>query len=477
MKNKTPGILIIILIICALVVLYLRTSQQSKERAKKEKVKYVEPIVEMDLVGDTGLDQNLEMLDPGGEIQPWPGQELAAIETEEQTRRLEQIKELREEAHRKAKAGHLSAAIELLDQALKLDQDNQLLKRDLSNLFVTMGLKQYHKKDYEKARGFFKEALYYWPENQQALRCVAYTYYKQRDWDQAEQWFISYIEEGGDRPDAYSSLGIICYQTNRLEDALYYLRISLSLDPEQPHLVKLADRIRREKDVEADFYQAETHHFLIKYEGRKLPEVSRVVEVVCEEAYIIVGRKLGLYPEDQVTVILYTDEQFQDVTRSPSWAGAVFDGKIRIPAKGVKQRTEVLERIIFHEYTHAVVHEVTGGRAPVWLHEGLAQMNEGRALDHKQLARGLMAHGGPMPLRYLEGSFMEMPAAHARLAYLESLLAIKYLDSEVGPFALRELLRHLSEGNGIAKAISELTYRDYDTFDKNFRKWAKQMAD
>jgi tetratricopeptide (TPR) repeat protein len=390
--------------------------------------------------------------------------------------RHEQIESLRSEAAFKARSKDYSEAIEILEKAIEIDGKNELLKREMSQLYAAMGWSSYVNNDLRRARGFFEEALYYWPENENAVRGVAYTYFRENDRERAEEWLNFYIELGGDRPEVFSLMGRILYESDRTEDALSYLEKSLAASPEQPKIVELVRKIRRELQVEAGFYQSETSHFVIRYEGREVPGVSRVVMVICEEAYLMAGRKLGYYPDGPIPVILYTDEQFQDVTRSPAWAGAIFDGKIRIPAKGLRQRTEALERIIFHEYTHAVVHYVTQGRAPIWLHEGLAMSSEETPIDPVSGASKIIAGHGPAPLKSLEGSFMSMPLPKAELAYIESKLAVDYLYNDYGPFAVRELLRLLSEGENIGPAITELTAREYETFDREFQMWVRGLA-
>jgi len=383
---------------------------------------------------------------------------------------------IRNKAVRLAKSGRVMEALQEMDRARKLDPDNQLITRDMSHLSAALGWNSFKDRNYNKALGFFSESVYYWPENQEAHRGMAYSHYMSGDRAEAEKWLLSYIEEGGDRPDSYTLLGNIYYEWNRLEDARYFYEMSLAIDPEQPGMVSTIEKIDRELRVEAGYKKSETRHFLIKYEGDSLPAAARVVEVILEEAYIVVGRNLGVYPERPITVILYTDRAFQDVTRSPTWAGAIFDGKIRIPAKGLEQRTQVLERIVFHEYTHAVVHEVSKGTAPIWLHEGLAQYNEGLGLKVRESALKVVSAGGPVPLSSLEGSFMSMPKGQAELAYLESRLAVAYLEDMHGPFALREILDLLGRDYLPKNVIEEVTGLDYSTFELDFQYWVKDQA-
>jgi hypothetical protein len=65
-------------------------------------------------------------------------------------------------------------------------------------------------------------------------------------------------------------------------------------------------------------------------------------------------------------------------------------------------------------------------RANTWLHEGLAQLLEpDSALSYRQFLTGFVDKYGLVPLQKLEASFSDLNARQARVAYLESLLAVE----------------------------------------------------
>ena len=48
-----------------------------------------------------------------------------------------------------------------------------------------------------------------------------------------------------------------------------------------------------------------------------------------------IERELNYSPPESIGVILYTQQGFADITRAPGWAGAINDGRIRVPTQGL----------------------------------------------------------------------------------------------------------------------------------------------
>jgi len=98
-----------------------------------------------------------------------------------------------------------------------------------------------------------------------------------------------------------------------------------------------------------------------------------------------------------------------DITEAPSWAGAVNDGKLRIPVGGLSSITPQVERVLKHELTHSFVASIAAGRCPTWLNEGLAQVMEGRdSSETGQELAPLFRQRKEIPLSMLEGSFIRL---------------------------------------------------------------------
>ena len=113
-----------------------------------------------------------------------------------------------------------------------------------------------------------------------------------------------------------------------------------------------------------------------------------------DRAYWRIGLLLGgTYPNEPVPVVLYTGEQFRDITRSPSWAAGAYDGIIRVPMRGALDNPTELDRVLSHEFAHALIRNLAPRGVPTWLNEGLATALETGDLEwaEKQVRRAAEA--------------------------------------------------------------------------------------
>jgi len=229
---------------------------------------------------------------------------------------------------------------------------------------------------------------------------------------------------------------------------------------------------KRAEDVKAEegMYSKEGSHFTVKFDGGENGVDGHVIAILLEEAYMKVGADLNFYPTDRIEAVLYTKDQFRDVTRSPAWAGALYDGRIKAPAGGIMEKSSLLEKVLFHEYTHALVHRLSHGRAPTWLNEGLAQYEEGQDDSfHAESLREFARKGRKdFSLRSLEGSFMGLTSAEAQSAYILSLSATRYIVREFGVSAVKRILEALASGQDMNSAIRSSIYISYDDLDRSW---------
>jgi tetratricopeptide (TPR) repeat protein len=259
-------------------------------------------------------------------------------------------------------------------------------------------------------------------------------------------------------------LGEILYREADLRGAIAVYEQALTSAPSDPQLNAKLEAWRREAAVHDNFSQRIASHFTIMFEGPPdQPVASRVAEML-ETAYWRIGGALGAYPRDVVPVILYSKEQFRDVTQSPGWAGGLFDGRIRVPVGGKIDERE-LERVLSHELTHAIVYGLATRGVPQWLNEGLAVLFERGAVA---IDRTPLADAPLIPLSRLERSFQGLSSTDARLAYLESALATQKVMDLGGPTAVYNLLTNIGSGMRFDAAFERALLVPYAEFLKTW---------
>ena len=333
------------------------------------------------------------------------------------------------------------------------------------------GSEQMKAGDYQAARASFEQALRYNDSAVDGHLALGIACFHLKDDQYAERELSRAVELNPKASQAYQFLGELYYRRDDLETAASHWEKAVALNPSATDLRARLERIRKEYKAEKDFNHDATGHFLIKYEGREKIEAGRIVSRILEDAYSEVGRSLSFYPDQEIQVILYSGQQFKEVTDAPGWSGGLFDGKIRLPIGGIEQETPGLRRNLFHEYTHAVVRTITP-RCPTWLNEGLAQYMEGKQINQRQqeLLKTLVQMGKLATLKSLEGSFMGLNGSQAQSAYLISLSAVRYMIDSFGMYRVKDMLDELAKGADIDRALSNAILLSPEEFERGWKR-------
>ena len=229
------------------------------------------------------------------------------------------------------------------------------------------------------------------------------------------------------------------------QEAIRLLEMVAADAPGDAAVGELLERWRRERDLHERMRLEVGDFFTVSFDG---PEDAALASQALESltrAYWRICDVFGAFPPKSIPVVLYTREQFRDVTRSPQWAAAAYDGFIRVPMRGAGEKGEDLDRVLAHEFAHALIRSLATRSLPTWLNEGLASVLESDDLDW---ATGIVGKAGFVPpLRQLTAPFARLSGGDAQLAYAASALAARRLLDEAGGTAVANLLRDL--GNGI----------------------------
>lgn len=317
-----------------------------------------------------------------------------------------------------------------------------------------------------QSRQYFESALRYQPESSTILTYYAAVLARTGNAREALAYAERAVRSNANSADAHTMLGYAQFVSDRTKDAIASWQRSLALRPD-PAVQRLLAKAQREQNAESEFAQHESSHFVLHYEGKETSEALRE-EIVraLESDYDDLLRDLGTPPHDNILVTLYTETAFFDVTQAPSWVGALYDGKLRIPISGLTAVSPELARVLKHELAHAFIAKLAAGRCPPWLNEGIAQFLEPKNLagDGRQLAVLYKAQQ-QIPFNVLEGSFMRLSGSTAYIAYAESLAAVTYISDSYGLSEIPRILERLSQGSSTEAALRGIVHSDYGQFE------------
>jgi tetratricopeptide (TPR) repeat protein len=326
-----------------------------------------------------------------------------------------------------------------------------------------------------RSQQYFESALRFQPDNSTILIYYSALLVRTGNASQALSYAQRAVRSAPNSADAYTMLGYAEFASDHTKDAVVSWKRSLELRPDAK-VRELLAKAQREETVESDFAQGESSHFVLHYEGQQTSEAFRAqILAALESDYDDLVRDLGNPPRDNIFVTLYTEQAFFDVTLAPTWSGAINDGKLRIPVSGLSSVTPELARVLKHELAHSFIRQLSGGRCPPWLHEGIAQLVEPKSLGGtgRQLAMLFKAQQN-IPLNALEGSFMNFSGAQAYVAYAESLAAVSYINDSYGMSDIQRILERLSQGSSTEAALRATIHSDYGQLESDL---ARYLAD
>ena len=316
-------------------------------------------------------------------------------------------------------------AITQLEEALQLDAQNEQFRTNAGNLYVNQAQEAYERHQPNDALAALDQAIAVKP----------------------------------DLAQAYALRGQVEYDRQKLKEAQAAWQRALELDPTLPNLADRLAQVTEELPVESKFRGSSQAYFDLRYDRQLAEPIGNFdLRDALLDARRSVGSDLAYWPKYKIVVLVYSAESFRALREEvPDWVGGQFDGKIRVPLPSARMDQTTVRQILFHEYTHALVHDLTSGQCPTWLNEGLAEY-EGRTQHSPPLQRLKAAHDSQqlIPLGELSEHFSTTRSADdVSVAYEQSYSLAAWLITRYGFWRIRLLLKAVATGQSWEAAMTE----------------------
>ena len=379
------------------------------------------------------------------------------------------IAELNEAALGALRQGQIAEACRTLTRAIEIEPAHRILQGNLAYCLAREGWDHLDRGEIGRARAAFEQGLTLAPADPALLGGLGLTQLRSGDSSRA-LFLLEEAQRAAPESQAFRlTLAQLYLERDDVDHAITQVEALLVKEPGHAEAQRLLAKLTRERGAEAGYWQDESRHFAIRYRGGET-EVRRAVLDGLERAYDRISRELDVAVTEKIAVILSPETVFREVTQVHPWTQALFDGRIRIP---VGDRVGGLDQVLAHELTHALVHRLSRGRAPLWLQEGLAQELEGGGQDARLAAVKQIPRGDPLPLDTLDALIRSSEEERVRQGYLLAWSGVRALVERRGMDGVRDLLSRLGRGESWEASFQASFGQPFREFTRD---WAASLA-
>lgn len=279
--------------------------------------------------------------------------------------------------------------------------------------------------------------------------------YQENKFGEAEDVFLQARDLQPDSQPVLKALGYISYYSQRLELAREYWEKALLLNPQDSELSARLQHLENELKIEDKLDFSHLSNFAFRFHADNAEYNIYDIQSHLLQAHREIGYDFNYYPTRTLPVILYTRQEFECLRSTPQWVGGLYDGKIRIPVEAGDLRAIDFKKILWHEYTHALIHDLTLNNCPRWFHEGLAQYQESKveAIDLEPLRRARETESLISLVRLNEELSFGNNPQRVKLAYAQAYSFTDYLVTSYGFWRINLILERLKKGENWKNAL------------------------
>ncbi len=373
------------------------------------------------------------------------------------------------------------AVITRLQGLLDHQPGRTAVRQELATVYNNYGVALAQQGEWQTARAQVEQALSLEPDNNRFAENLANIYY-----NEAHEHYSHHrlpeakasLEQGVRRhptfAQAYVLLGQIEYESQELKAAQAAWEQALELNPSLDTIPQRLEQLRAELPIESEFERISQAYFDLRFEDALERPVGFDIRAALLEARREIGADFAYWPRYKIVVLIYSPESFRALrVKRPEWVSGEYDGKMRVRLPEGEQDIKAVKEILFHEYTHALVHDLTGGQCPRWFDEGLATY-EGKRYGPKEFELLSTASAGDqlIPWDQLDQQFsFELSAEAVGLAYQQAYSIVSYLVERHGFWRIRRLLKAVSERRPMLDVLAAEFQISPARLERSWREW------
>jgi tetratricopeptide (TPR) repeat protein len=361
-------------------------------------------------------------------------------------------------------------ALKRLRQNLSVDPNDTRAKAQLIAALDSVAWLQVTQGDLPGARATLEEAVSLNRRDPALLMNLAFVHIRMSNYAAAENLLRTSLDIESNNQETHYLLGMTYYAQEKLPQAIDEWNAGLRLGP-HPDMERALEKAQKEARVHGQLGELQSAHFILRYD-RKVSDqqLGQQILTTLEALYTQLSSDLTSRPPATIAVILYPDQTYFDITKAATWSGAMFDGKIRVPTKGLNTVTADLKSTLKHELTHAFIAPLPQD-CPAWFNEGIAQIQEGQSgVSVKKMLAGLRQSDRLIPLKNLDNTFAGLSDTAAEIAYAEGLSATDFLIAQSGKGSIRNILELLAQNYNFENAFKTVVNKSVTEFEQAWQR-------
>lgn len=310
------------------------------------------------------------------------------------------------------------------------------------------------------------------------------------DWriEEAEAFIDTLLKKYPDSGDVYFLKARVEFRKGNYE---YAVKILKRVGESHREVREFKQLVTETHKATKSFIARESEHFIYRFQQGPDEILVHYAAEVLEKSYEVLGKLLNYYPKEKVLVEFYPNREpfskispltLQDIVTSGTVALCKYN-RIMMISPGSLVRGYNWMDTLSHEYTHYLLTRKSRNNLPLWMHEGIAKFFEARWRNNNEyltpvmetiLASGLN-NDYLVPLEKMMPSLAKLKTAEdVQLAYAEVSTMIEYLTQTQGDQVIPALLDDLAKGESFEQALSSRLGKNLDTFQEEWKRFAKQ---